>query len=73
VGAWGAQELLTTRFGLRADVVSGRVTDTPAGMRFCTEKLEVPAWNALSDGSRLAEAVLDKLAIAAPTSAGGAG
>lgn len=50
VGAWGAQELLRTRYGLSADLASGRVTDTPVGQRFCNERLEVPAWNALKGG-----------------------
>lgn len=61
VGAWGAQQLLADRYGLSADVVSGRVTDTPVGSRFCRDKLGVPAWNALRDGQRLAQAVLEKL------------
>lgn len=61
VGAWGGVQLLTDRYGLSADVISGRVTDTPVGMRFCRERLGVPAWNALRDGNRLAQAVLEKL------------
>jgi len=62
VGAWGAQELLRTRYGLEADVVSGRVTDGAAGVRFCREKLGLPGHNALRDGEKLAESVLAALA-----------
>jgi hypothetical protein len=58
VGAWGAQELLRTRYGLEADVVSGRVTDGTSGVRFCQEKLGLPGHNALRDGEQLAETVL---------------
>lgn len=58
VGAWGAQEILRTKYGLEADVVSGRVTDGSAGVRFCREKLDLPGHNALRDGEKLAEAVL---------------
>jgi hypothetical protein len=65
VGAWGGQRLLDERYGLRVDVVCGRVTDTPVGTRFCRERLGVPAWNALRDGHRLAEAVLEVVPIAA--------
>ena len=62
VGAWGGQELLR-KYGLAADVISGRVTDTPVGLRFCHERLAVPAWNALRGGPGLADAVLNKLAL----------
>ncbi len=50
VGAWGAVELLREQYGLEAHLVSGRVTDTPVGRRYCTERLGIPAWNALLDG-----------------------
>jgi hypothetical protein len=50
VGAWGAVQLLKDRYGLEANLVSGRVTDTPVGRRYCTEQLGIPAWNALLDG-----------------------
>jgi hypothetical protein len=58
VGAWGAQELLRKQYGLTADVVSGRVTDGVAGVRFCRETLGLPGHNALRDGEQLAECVL---------------
>jgi hypothetical protein len=58
VGAWGAQEILRSKYGLEADVVSGRVTDGPSGVRFCREKLGLPGHNALRDGEKLAETVL---------------
>jgi hypothetical protein len=50
VGAWGGVQLLEERYGLRPRLVSGRVTDTPVGRRYCNEALELPAWNALLDG-----------------------
>ncbi|MBK8178605.1 MAG: hypothetical protein IPK67_06890 [Planctomycetes bacterium] len=58
VGAWGGQRLLTERYGMTVAAISGRVTDSAVGMRFCTEKLGVAAWNALRDGHRLTEALL---------------
>ncbi|HKE01107.1 MAG TPA: hypothetical protein VKE69_08865 [Planctomycetota bacterium] len=64
VGAWGGQQILRERYGIDADVVSGRVTDTPVGLRFCRERLGVPAWNALRDGHRLAETVASRLSLA---------
>jgi hypothetical protein len=66
VGAWGAQELLRERYALAADAVSGRVTDSSTGVRFCREKLGLPGWNALRDGESLAEDVLAAIAARAP-------
>jgi hypothetical protein len=57
VGAWGARALLRERYGLEVDVYCGRVTDTAVGVRFCNERLETPAFNALLDGHRLAAAL----------------
>jgi hypothetical protein len=58
VGAWGAQSMLMDEYALKVDVVSGRVTDTPVGQRFCNTQLGVPAFNALQDESALAGSVL---------------
>lgn len=61
VGAWGARKLLAARYGLVPSVACGRVTDTPTGLRFCRESLDLPAWNALHDGERLAATALEAL------------
>jgi hypothetical protein len=66
VGAWGARELLRDRWQLPVDVVAGRVTDGPTGVRFCRETLGVPACNALRDGAALADVVLSTLSPATP-------
>jgi len=58
VGAWGGQQLLADRYGITVAAVSGRVTDSPVGVRFCTEKLGLAAWNALRDGHKLAQTLL---------------
>jgi hypothetical protein len=62
VGAWGAQALLRDKYGLEVDVVSGRVTDSPVGRRFCNEKLGLAAFNALREGRQFANCVLEALA-----------
>ena len=49
VGAWGAAQLMQERYGLNATLVSGPVTDTPAGLSYCNERLGLPTWNALRD------------------------
>jgi hypothetical protein len=61
VGAWGGVRILEERHQLSVDLVCGRVTDTPVGVRFCKETLGLPAWNALSDGDALAGAVIEAL------------
>lgn len=58
VGAWGAKQLLADRYGISIAAVSGRVTDSPVGVRFCSEKLGLAAWNALRDGHKLALTLL---------------
>jgi hypothetical protein len=63
VGAWGGQRVLEEEYRLDVDVVSGRVTDTPVGRRFCAEKLGVPAFNALREGRELCDAVLASLPV----------
>jgi hypothetical protein len=60
VGAWGAMTLLDQRFGLSPAVVSGPVTDSDAGRSFCRESLELPCWNALTDGGGIVDLVLKK-------------
>jgi hypothetical protein len=55
---WGGVELLRERYGLRPSLVCGRVTDTPVGVRYCSERLGIPAWNALKDGGEGATRLL---------------
>ena len=47
VGAWGGTRQLAERYGLTPDLITGPLTNSPAGLRFCAEELGVPAWNAL--------------------------
>lgn len=57
VGAWGGHELLQRRYGLTPQLVSGPVTDSPAGCGYIERELGVPAWNALRDGASLPSAL----------------
>jgi len=61
VGAWGGVELLERRYSLRPAALSGRVTDSAAGLRFSREELDLPAWNAMREGERLARELLPAL------------
>ena len=49
VGAWGAGRLLEERYSLAPSLVSGPVTDTPAGLTFCNDRMGLPTWNALRE------------------------
>ena len=59
VGAWGASQLLEQRYGLKADAVTGPVTDSPVGRSFCQAELGVPAINALQDPAGLAQVLAE--------------
>ena len=63
VGAWGGQNFLVEQFGIKADVVSGPVTDHDAGSSFVEEKVGVPGINAVSKGKELAEFLLKKVGL----------
>lgn len=55
VGAWGAVRLMRERYDLTPTAIAGRLTDTPAGLRFCRESLELPTWNALAPQASVAD------------------
>ncbi|MBS1701966.1 MAG: hypothetical protein JST12_09920 [Armatimonadetes bacterium] len=63
VGAWGGQIFLEVQFKIKADVVSGPVTDHDAGAGFISEKLGVPGINAVSSGKKLAEFLKKKVGL----------
>ena len=63
VGAWGGQNFLHEQFNIKADVVSGPVTDHDAGSRFVKDKVGIPGINARSNGVELAEFLLKKVGI----------
>ena len=53
--------LLEGRHSLGVDLVCGRVTDTPVGVRFCRDELGIPAWNAQRAAPELVTEVLNTL------------
>ncbi|HSL17307.1 MAG TPA: hypothetical protein VLB51_05310 [Methylomirabilota bacterium] len=57
VGAWGAVEVLRTRFGLSPTVISGPATDNEVGCRFIRDQLGLPAANARRGDGALARIV----------------
>ena len=66
VGAWGAHRILDERYSLESRLISGPVTDTPAGIGYCTERLGVPTWNALRDTAPPLELLLPSVPLGPP-------
>ncbi|HEV8487567.1 MAG TPA: hypothetical protein VGV87_28745 [Blastocatellia bacterium] len=61
VGTWGGRELLAAR-GVKIDVVSGPVTDSPMGADYVRRELGLPAANAVNNGEDLADLIKERLA-----------
>ncbi len=57
VAAWGGVKLLREEFGLSPDVVTGPATDNLIGTDLITERLGLPAFNAITHGAELGDAV----------------
>lgn len=63
VAAWGGVRLLREEYGIQPAAVTGPATDNLVGTRIIAERLGCPAWNARSDGERLAAVVLECLGL----------
>lgn len=61
VGAWGGVRRLQEEYGLVPDVVTGSATDNLAGTEVIERLIGVPAANARTDATRLANVVWPKL------------
>jgi hypothetical protein len=61
VGAWGAQRVMSERFGLTVDVISGPATDNLVGTRFVRQQLGLEAINARTHGRELGDFVASRL------------
>jgi hypothetical protein len=64
VATWGGVRLLREEYGIEPAAVTGPATDNTAGTRLIEERLGVPAINARTEASRLAEAVLAHIGLA---------
>ncbi len=60
VGVWGGVKYLAEH-GIEVDGISGPTTDTPVGVEFVENQLQLPAINARLEPDRLAQLVLDHL------------
>jgi hypothetical protein len=58
VAAWGGVKLLRERFGIEPCAVTGPSTDNQVGVEIITSQMQVPAFNAMSNGAELADCVI---------------
>jgi hypothetical protein len=61
VAAWGGVKLLRERFKVEPSVVTGPATDNAVGVQIIEEQMSVRACNAISDGAKLGDLVIDSL------------
>jgi hypothetical protein len=65
VAAWGGVKLLRERFGVEPCAVTGPATDNQVGVEIITKQMQVGAFNALSNGAALADAVIASVGLKA--------
>jgi hypothetical protein len=63
VAAWGGVKLLRERFSIEPCVVTGPSTDNEAGVRIIREQMQVPAFNAITNGAALADHIIERLGL----------
>jgi hypothetical protein len=61
VAAWGGVKLLRERFHVDPSVVTGPATDNAVGVQIIEEQMQVRACNAINDGAKLGDLVIDSL------------
>ncbi|MET0293352.1 MAG: hypothetical protein ABW136_13420 [Steroidobacteraceae bacterium] len=61
VAAWGGAKLLRERFQIEPSVITGPATDNAVGVQIIEEQMQVRACNALNDGGKLGDIVIDSL------------
>src|ERR1700681_1517743 len=64
VAAWGGVKLLRERFGIEPCAVTGPATDNEVGVEIITSQMQVPAFNAMSNGAALADCVIETVGLA---------
>jgi hypothetical protein len=64
VAAWGGVKLLRERFNVEPCGVTGPSTDNQVGVEIITSQMQVPAFNAISDGAALGDCVIEAVGLA---------
>lgn len=64
VAAWGGVKLLRERFHVDPCVVTGPATDNAVGVDIIQQQMNVPAFNAMSNGAALGDRVIEAVGLA---------
>ncbi len=64
VAAWGGVKLLRERFHVDPCVVTGPATDNSVGVDIIQQQMNVPAFNAMSNGAALGDRVIEAIGLA---------
>jgi hypothetical protein len=64
VAAWGGVKLLRERFAIEPCAVTGPSTDNQVGVEIIASQMQVPAFNAMSNGAALADCVIAAVGLA---------
>lgn len=65
VAAWGGVKLMRERFKIEPCAVTGPATDNAVGVDIIRDQMNVPAFNALTDGIGLGDCVIEAIGLAA--------
>lgn len=63
VAAWGGVKLLREDFSLEPHIVTGPATDNLIGTELIVERLDMPAFNAITHGAALGDAVAEQIGL----------
>ncbi|MCE7901842.1 MAG: hypothetical protein DYH20_04090 [Gammaproteobacteria bacterium PRO9] len=63
VAAWGGVKLLREDFGIEPGVVTGPATDNDVGKQIISERMGVPAINAVTESMQLGDAVTARIGL----------
>jgi hypothetical protein len=66
VAAWGGVKLLRERFAIEPCAVTGPSTDNDVGVEIITSQMQVPAFNAMTNGAALADCVIAAVGLQGP-------
>lgn len=65
VAAWGGVKILREKYGIEPSCVTGPSTDNSVGVDIIQEQMKVKAYNAITNGAALGDAVIESIGLAA--------
>ena len=65
VAAWGGVKILREKYGIEPAAVTGPSTDNSVGVDFIQEQMNVKAFNAITNGAALGDALIEHIGLSA--------